>query len=70
MATVSMKLAYTMRESGQLTGFCERVIWQAVKDGDLRAVRLGRSVRILHVELVPHVVVDPPSKREFRLFHI
>ena len=46
------KLAYTMRESGQLIGSCERVIWQAIKDGDLKAVRLNRSVRIMHVELV------------------
>ena len=55
MATVSTtpaKLAYTMREAGQLAGFCERVIWQAIKDGHLKAVRHGRSVRITHVELV------------------
>ncbi len=51
-APTPAKLALTMRESGQLASCCERVIWQAIKDGDLKAVRLGRSVRIMHVELV------------------
>ena len=46
VSTTPAKLAYSMRESGQLIGCCERVIWQAVKDGELRAARIGRSVRI------------------------
>ncbi len=49
---ITAKLAYSMRESAQLSSCCERVIWQAIKDGHLKAVRLGRSVRIMHDELV------------------
>ena len=46
------KLAHTMRELGHLIGCCERQVWGYIKDGHLKAVRLKRSVRIMHVELV------------------
>ena len=52
VSTSPAKLAYTMREAGQLIGCCERLVWGFIKDGDLKAARLGRSVRITHVELV------------------
>ena len=53
MATVSTtKLAYTMREAGALIGCCERLVWGFIKSGELKAARLGRSVRITHPELV------------------
>jgi hypothetical protein len=51
-ATTPEKLAYTMREAGRAIGCCERLIWGFIKSGDLKAVKLGRSVRITHVELV------------------
>lgn len=45
------RLAVTYREAGDSLGVCERVVWQLVKDGRLRAVRIGRSVRIPVSEL-------------------
>ncbi|MAG17649.1 MAG: hypothetical protein CMJ21_06220 [Phycisphaerae bacterium] len=36
----------TYQETGKLLGVSDRTIWQLVKDGKLRAVRFGRSVRI------------------------
>ena len=40
------RLAYSMREVGQLIGMCERSVWSLVQSGQLRAVKLGRLVRI------------------------
>jgi excisionase family DNA binding protein len=45
------RLAYSMREAAQAIGICERSVWQAIKDGRLRASRIGRSVRISAAEL-------------------
>ncbi len=45
------RLAVTYREAGDALGVCERVVWQLVKDGRLKAVRIGRSVRIPVSEL-------------------
>lgn len=46
------KLAYRMREAAEQASCCERLIWGFIKSGELKAVRLGRSVRITHSELV------------------
>ncbi len=43
--------AYSMREAAQAVGVCERSIWQAIKDGRLKAAKIGRSVRIRSEEL-------------------
>ncbi len=43
---VGTRLTVTYREAGDSLGVCERVVWQLVKDGRLKAVRIGRSVRI------------------------
>lgn len=45
------KLVVTYREAAESLGLCERKIWQLVKDGELKAVRVGRSVRIPVAEL-------------------
>lgn len=45
------RLAVTYREAAKSLGVCERAVWQLVKDGELRAVRIGRSVRIPVQEL-------------------
>lgn len=42
----SDRKALTYRESGRVLGMSERAIWQLVKDGELKAVRIGRAVRI------------------------
>lgn len=46
-----VRLAYSMREAAASLGICERSVWQAIKDGKLRAAKIGRSVRIHRDEL-------------------
>jgi len=41
-----------MKEAADQVGCCERLIWGFIKSGELKAARLGRSVRITHAELV------------------
>lgn len=38
--------ALTYREVAQALGVSERTVWQLVRDGKLKACRLGRAVRI------------------------
>ena len=45
------KLVLTYREAAASLGVCERTVWGLVRDGSLRAVRIGRSVRIPVSEL-------------------
>jgi excisionase family DNA binding protein len=45
------RLAYSMREAAKALGICERSVWQAIRDGHLKAAKLGRSVRIRREEL-------------------
>lgn len=45
------RLTVTYREAAATLGVCERVVWQLVKDRELKVVRLGRSVRIPVAEL-------------------
>lgn len=45
------RLAYSMKEAAAALGICERSVWAAIKDGRLKASRLGRSVRIRTEEL-------------------
>lgn len=42
----AQKLALTYREAAESLGVCERTVWGLVRDGELPAVRIGRSVRI------------------------
>jgi excisionase family DNA binding protein len=58
------RLAYSMREAAEAIGVCERSVWQAIKDGRLRASRIGRSVRISATELerfLEATAVSPPE---------
>ena len=45
------RLALTMREAAEELRICERSVWQAIRDGHLKAAKLGRSVRIRREEL-------------------
>ncbi|MFT5322854.1 MAG: excisionase family DNA binding protein [Planctomycetaceae bacterium] len=46
------KMAVSYRGASEALGVCERVVWQLVKDGKLKAFRCGkRSVRISITEL-------------------
>ena len=45
-------LAHTVQDSARLTQLSERTIRRAIKSGRLRAVRVGRAVRISHDSLL------------------
>jgi excisionase family DNA binding protein len=45
-ADQGQKLAVTYREAAASLGVCERTVWGLVRDGELSAIRIGRSVRI------------------------
>ncbi len=40
------KLAFSMREVGELLGVSERSVWTLCKEGKIQSFRIGRSVRI------------------------
>lgn len=46
-----VRLAVTYREAAATLGVCERVVWQLVKDQQLKAIRIGRAVRVPVAEL-------------------
>lgn len=54
--SVTSRLAFTYREAAQQLGICERLVWQAVKEGELEAARFGRSVRIPATALAAFLV--------------
>lgn len=43
--------ALTYRETGNVIGLSERTVWGLVDRGELRAVRIGRAVRIPVAEI-------------------
>ncbi len=47
----SAALCLTYREAAQLLKCCERVVWGLVQSGEIRAIRLGRAVRIPRSEI-------------------
>jgi len=51
VSPVIPQLATTYRGAGQALGVSERTVWQLVRDGHLRACRIGRAVRIPLTEL-------------------
>lgn len=34
--------------TAKILGVCERTVWSLVKEGELEAIKIGRSVRITH----------------------
>lgn len=53
MANPIVEPLLTYREAGKLLGVTERTIWTLVQQGELPAVRFGRSVRIDPADLRP-----------------
>ena len=51
--TVDKLLTY--KQAGDLLGVTERTVWTLVDDGELPAVRFGRSVRIDPVDLRSYI---------------
>lgn len=54
-AAEGRKLALTYDEAGELLGLSARTIWTLASTGQLRACRIGRSVRIPRVELEAYI---------------
>jgi len=47
MSNAGLKpLAVTYAEAGRMLGICPRVVYRLVKDKELAAAKIGRSVRI------------------------
>jgi excisionase family DNA binding protein len=45
------RVALSMREAAQAIGVSERTIWNAIRNGKLKASKLGRLVRIRPTDL-------------------
>jgi excisionase family DNA binding protein len=45
------RLLFQFREAAVRLSLCERTVWQLVKDGKLRSVRIGKSHRIHDADL-------------------
>jgi excisionase family DNA binding protein len=52
MTTTPVPLAHTYKTAARELQLSERSVWQLVRDGQLRAVRIGTAVRIPHSELL------------------
>ena len=50
---------WTVLEIAELTGLSERTIWRFLETGKLGSVRLNRSRRIRHSQLVEFLGFDP-----------
>ena len=48
---VEVKLAYTPKKAAAMLSISERKLWEIQNRGDIRPVRIDRSVRYLHSEL-------------------
>lgn len=46
MSNSPSPIAVTYNEAARMLGICPRVVWQLVKDKELAAAKIGRSVRI------------------------
>lgn len=54
-ATPIVERLLTYREAGKLLGVTDRTIWTLVDQGELPAVRFGRSVRIDPADLRAYI---------------
>lgn len=45
-------LAYRARDITALTGYSKPFVYKLIADGQIPAVRVGRSVRVMHDDLV------------------
>lgn len=48
---VEPKLAYTAKRAAAMLSISERKLWEIQNRGDIRPIRIDRSVRYLHSEL-------------------
>lgn len=49
----------TYEQARQLTGLSRQTIWRAIKSGDVKAFRIGRSVKISRSSLEEYVRAEP-----------
>lgn len=55
MPTPIVEKLLTYKQAGELLGVTERTVWTLVADGELPAVRFGRSVRIDPADLRAYI---------------
>lgn len=53
---------WTVKEIVEYTGLSESTVWRLLADGDLGSVKLGRSRKIRHSQLVEFLGFDPLSE--------
>ena len=63
MRLVVEKLALTVAEAAALGGPCRSALYQDIKRGRLRAVKRGRSTRILIEDYKQYLASLPPLRR-------
>lgn len=49
----------TYRQAEELTGLSRQTVWRLIKSGDVRAFRIGRSVKIERRSLESYVQAEP-----------
>jgi excisionase family DNA binding protein len=49
------QLLYTPRDAARVLAICERTLWGLTRDGEIRAVRVGRSIRYSGLDLAEYV---------------
>ncbi len=49
----------TYRQAEELTGLSRQTVWRLIKSGDVRAFRIGRSVKISRSSLEQYVRAEP-----------
>jgi excisionase family DNA binding protein len=49
------RLLYQFREAAERLSLCERSVWQLVRDGKIRSVKIGKSHRIAAADLDEYV---------------
>ena len=48
----TVPLAHRPRDIADLTGYSKPFVYKLIADGKIPAVRVGRSVRVMHADLV------------------
>lgn len=55
ITTTPEPIAYSRRDAAAALGICERVLFDLVSNGEIREIRIGRSVRVPRSELLRYV---------------
>ena len=56
----------TYREVGEVLGVTDRTVWELVRRGELKNVRVGRSVRVDPTDLRNYIEASKPGTSSIR----